>query len=73
MASGKTHDKITFYTIPLVIWLEILIIKDYKLVILNVLIYIFSALMFSGDLDINSIQVNRWGIYNYILLKFFSS
>lgn len=30
MAAGKTHDKITFYTVPLVIWLEMLIVKNYK-------------------------------------------
>ncbi|QUH22161.1 metal-binding protein [Alkaliphilus sp. B6464] len=66
MASGKTHDKITYLTIPLVMFIQIFLVKDFQLVFLNTLIYVFAALMFSGDLDIKSVQVNRWGVFKFI-------
>lgn len=66
MASGKTHDKITYSTGIIVYFILFLILKDIKLALILTISYIFSGLMFSGDLDIESRQQNRWLFLKFI-------
>ncbi|NKF08019.1 metal-binding protein [Clostridium gasigenes] len=69
MASGKTHDKITVIMSPFAAGIFFLInfskSKDIgniiAFTILGVAVYIFGGYMFSGDVDIESVEFNRWG------------
>jgi len=70
LAAGKTHDKVTYMTIPLIVIIQLLIVKEIQLIILNTILYTFAALMFSGDLDIRSVQINRWGILKVICIPY---
>ena len=66
MPSGKIHDKITFSTSPIVALGTYALTNDINLSILSTSTYIFSGLMFSGDLDLNSRQQNRWKFLKFI-------
>ncbi len=70
MAEGKTHDAITLWTCPLLVgglWL-LSGRSDWALLLGSS--YIFSGLMFSGDLDIHSNQYRRWGWLRGIWLPY---
>lgn len=74
MASGKAHDKITIITSPFVAVIFFLInFSNSKEIgntivftIVGVAVYIFGGYMFSGDIDIESIEFNRWGPFKVI-------
>ena len=74
MASGKTHDKITIIMSPLVavtfFSINYLNYKDMGnsivFTFLGVAVYIFGGYMFSGDVDIQSRETNRWGKIKFI-------
>jgi len=69
VASGKTHDAVTLWTLPLVtggVWwwagaAPALVVGG---------CYLFSGLMFSGDLDIHSNQYRRWGWLRWLWLPY---
>lgn len=70
MPSGNVHDKITLYTTPLIgLGMYQIDEKPQNLFIILGL-YIFSSLMFNGDLDIKSKPFNRWGILKLIWLPY---
>lgn len=70
MPSGKTHDKITWYCLPLIIILFLIITQDLFLTLLSASGFIFSGLMFGPDLDIYSVQFKRWYYFRYLWLPY---
>ncbi|WP_017294727.1 metal-binding protein [Geminocystis herdmanii] len=70
MPSGKTHDRITWYSLPLVIILFAIITRQLDLTLLASIGFIFSGLMFGPDLDIYSVQFQRWGVLRFIWLPY---
>lgn len=66
MPSGKVHDKITLITTPIVFVLSNTIINNIGFSIFLTLCYVFSSLMFNGDLDIVSKPYNRWFVLKII-------
>lgn len=60
MPSGKIHDKITLATcLPIGIMAWYFYDLEISLVVFNS--YLFSGLMFNGDLDLDSDVYKRWG------------
>ena len=70
MPCGKTHDKITAYTTPVVGVLSYVITKDIKSTTIITLAYLFASLMFNGDLDIPSRPFNRWWLFKMIWIPY---
>ncbi|WP_218080397.1 metal-binding protein [Anthocerotibacter panamensis] len=70
MAQGKTHDAITLWTSPLVAggiwWLT----GNSGVALIAGGSFLFSGLMFSGDLDIHSNQYRRWGFLRWLWLPY---
>ncbi|WP_448380988.1 metal-binding protein [Gloeomargarita sp.] len=61
MASGAVHDRLILWTAPVVAGLAWHLTGGGHLPLLVTGSYVFSGLMFSGDLDIPSRQWRRWG------------
>lgn len=70
MPSGRTHDRITFWGLPVVVGLGFLLLRRWELALILSLAYLFSGLMFGPDLDIHSVQFKRWGIFRWIWLPY---
>ena len=51
MPSGKTHDRITWYCLPVIIICFLIITQNLGLTFLGSIGFIFSGLMFGPDLD----------------------
>ena len=66
MPSGRTHDRITLWLLPWVVGLSLLITRRAELTLLMAGGFLFSGLMFGPDLDIYSIQYQRWGVLRLI-------
>ncbi|MGB3692971.1 MAG: metal-binding protein [Spirulinaceae cyanobacterium] len=66
MPSGKTHDRITLWSLPWVSGLTLLVTRDPKLTLIVAATFLFSGLMFGPDLDIYSVQYKRWGWLRWI-------
>lgn len=71
MPNGKTHDKITFITTPIIGVLSYYLLNN-NLISTLILIttYIFASIMFNGDLDTNSKPYNRWWIFKIIWIPY---
>ncbi|WGT67007.1 metal-binding protein [cyanobacterium endosymbiont of Epithemia clementina EcSB] len=70
MPSGRTHDRITFWSLPLLVGFTYLFSGNRRLTLLIAGSYLFSGLMFGPDLDIHSIQYKRWGIIRGMWLPY---
>ncbi|BAQ65078.1 metal-binding protein [Geminocystis sp. NIES-3709] len=70
MPSGKTHDRITWYCLPVIIALFLIITRQLDLTLLASFGFIFSGLMFGPDLDIYSVQFQRWRFLKFIWLPY---
>ena len=70
MPNGKTHDKITLITTPIVAIGSYIIFKNYNETIIVTLSFLFASLMFNGDLDTNSSPYNRWFILKMIWIPY---
>lgn len=70
MPNGKTHDKITLIILPIIMIFSYFLIKDIKLISILILSYLFSSLMFNGDLDCNSSAYNRWWLLKLIWIPY---
>ena len=70
MPSGKIHDQITWYCLPVVIASFLIITKSLLLTALGSFGFIFSGLMFGPDLDIYSVQFKRWHFFRFIWLPY---
>lgn len=70
MPSGKTHDTITWWSTPLVTLSGWLLTHDLTAAIVLGVSFAFSGLMFSGDLDLKSVQYKRWGWFRWIWIPY---
>ncbi|MBC7474450.1 MAG: metal-binding protein, partial [Candidatus Sericytochromatia bacterium] len=70
MPSGKTHDSIAWYCFIPFSYLCWYLTNDLEAVFIYTFAYFFSNLMFSGDLDLVSIQSKRWGIFRWIWIPY---
>jgi uncharacterized metal-binding protein len=70
MPNGKTHDRITFVTAPIIGGVSYWITKDVKITSIILSLYLFASLMFNGDLDTNSRPYNRWFIFKMIWIPY---
>ena len=70
MPSGQTHDRITLWTLPCIGGLTYLLTRSAELTLIGSSAFLFSGLMFGPDLDINSRQYQRWGIFRCLWLPY---
>lgn len=70
MPSGQTHDRITMYALPLVTGVTFWQTRSGNLTLLVAGGFIFGGLMFGPDLDIYSVQFQRWGFLRWIWLPY---
>jgi uncharacterized metal-binding protein len=70
MPSGRTHDRITYLSLPVIAGLTYLLTRQGDLTLMVTGGYLFSGLMFGPDLDIYSIQYKRWGILRWLWLPY---
>lgn len=70
MPSGKTHDRITLWSLPFVAGLGFGLTKSGNLTLLLAGGFLFSGLMFGPDLDIHSRQFIRWGWLRWIWIPY---
>jgi len=70
MPSGRTHDQITLWSLPLVAGLTFGHTQSSNLTLLVSGSFLFGGLMFGPDLDIYSCQYQRWGWFKPIWLPY---
>lgn len=70
MPSGRTHDRITIWCLPIVAIGAWGITQDAGLVLAVSGCFLFSGWMFGPDLDIYSQQYRRWGWLRWIWLPY---
>lgn len=70
MPSGRTHDRITLWSLPWVAGLTFVLTRSGNLTLLVVGAYLFSGLMFGPDLDLNSRPYKRWGWLRWIWIPY---
>lgn len=70
MPSGKTHDRITLWSLPVVAGLTFGLTLSASLTLLVAGGFLFGGLMFGPDLDIYSIQYKRWGWLRWIWIPY---
>jgi uncharacterized metal-binding protein len=73
MPSGRTHDSITLWCLPIVAIVTWLMTQDGGLALILAGCFLFSGLMFGPDLDIHSQQYKRWGWLRWIWLPYRAS
>ncbi|PZV26889.1 MAG: metal-binding protein [Snowella sp.] len=73
MPSGRTHDRITLWTVPLVSGIAYFLTQNGKLALILTGGFLFSGLMFGPDLDIYSVQYKRWGWFRWIWIPYRSA
>ncbi len=66
MPSGRTHDRITWWTFPLTLGGTWLLSGRWDVTSAVGASYLFSGLMFGPDLDTRSVQIRRWGLLRWI-------
>ncbi|MBD2358525.1 metal-binding protein [Tolypothrix sp. FACHB-123] len=70
MPSGRTHDSITLYALPLVAGVTFWQTGSSNVTLFVAGGFLFGGLMFGPDLDIYSIQYQRWGFLRWIWLPY---
>lgn len=70
MPSGRTHDSITLWSLPIVATTTFGLTHSGNLTLLVSGGFLFAGLMFGPDLDIYSQQYKRWGILRWIWLPY---
>ncbi|HEY9617857.1 MAG TPA: metal-binding protein [Microcoleaceae cyanobacterium] len=70
MPSGRTHDRITLWSLPLIATITFERTRSGGLTLLVAGGFLFSGLMFGPDLDIHSRQYLRWGWLRWIWLPY---
>ncbi|MBV9385840.1 MAG: metal-binding protein [Chroococcidiopsidaceae cyanobacterium CP_BM_ER_R8_30] len=70
MPSGRTHDRITLWSLPFVTGITFEQTQSSKLTLLVAGAFLFSGLMFGPDLDLYSVQYKRWGWMRWIWLPY---
>lgn len=70
MPSGRTHDRITLWSLPAVVATVLLATHNSTLTLVTAGGYLFGGLMFGPDLDIHSVQFKRWGWLRWIWIPY---
>ncbi len=70
MPLGSTHDRITLWTLPVVTLSAGILSGEPGVALATGSAYLFSGLMFSGDLDTRSRQYQRWTVLGWIWLPY---
>ncbi|MFH7028800.1 MAG: metal-binding protein [Heteroscytonema crispum UTEX LB 1556] len=70
MPSGRTHDRITLWALPIVTVLSFWQTRSGNLTLLVAGGFLLGGLMFGPDLDIYSRQYQRWGWFRFIWLPY---
>lgn len=70
MPSGRTHDSITLWSLPLVAGFTYERTQSSSFTLIMAGGYLFSGLMFGPDLDVYSRQYLRWGALRWIWLPY---
>lgn len=70
MPSGRTHDSITLWSLPIVAGLTFERTRNPGLTLIVSGGFLFSGLMFGPDLDTYSHQYKRWGLLRWIWLPY---
>lgn len=61
MPSGKNHDRITLWLLPVILAGTFMITLDIPLTVLVSINFLLGGFMLGPDLDIQSVQYRRWG------------
>jgi uncharacterized metal-binding protein len=71
MPNGRTHDKISLITTP-IIGTTCFYISNYdiKTTMIILISHMFASFMFNGDLDMNSKPYNRWWLFKMIWIPY---
>lgn len=70
MPSGRTHDRITLWILPLVVGPTAWFTRSALLTVIIAVAYLIGGFMLGPDLDIRSVQYNRWGPIRWIWLPY---
>ncbi|MBD2256278.1 metal-binding protein [Pseudanabaena sp. FACHB-2040] len=70
MPSGRTHDRITLWSLPLVVLAAFRITLDGWLTAIVCCGFLLGGWVFGPDLDIHSVQYKRWGWLRWIWLPY---
>lgn len=70
MPSGRTHDRITLWSLPAVAALTFLLSQSSRITLIVSGGFLFSGLMFGPDLDIRSRQFQRWGWLRWLWVPY---
>lgn len=70
MPSGKTHDRITLWSLPLITGVTFAQTHNSNLTLIVSGAFLFSGLMFGPDLDLYSLQYKRWGYLRWIWIPY---
>ncbi|QFZ91100.2 metal-binding protein [Synechococcus elongatus] len=70
MPSGRTHDRLTLWFLPVVAAGSWLISRQSDVSLVLSGSYLFAGLMFGPDLDVRSRQSQRWGPLRWIWLPY---
>ena len=66
MPSGKSHDRITLWLLPVVLAATFVFTVDMPLTVMVGISFLLGGLMMGPDLDIQSVQYRRWGPVRWI-------
>lgn len=70
MPSGRTHDRITLWSLPVVAGATFERTRSSQLTLLVSAGYLFGGLMLGPDLDIYSVHYKRWGWLRWIWIPY---
>lgn len=70
MSSGRTHDRITLWSLPGVTAIAFGLTHSSNLTLIVSGAFLFSGLMFGPDLDIHSVQYKRWGSLRWLWIPY---
>jgi uncharacterized metal-binding protein len=70
MPSGRTHDRITLWTLPIAGGLTLLTTRSSTLTLVVCAGFLFGGLMLGPDLDVHSVHFKRWGWFRWIWLPY---
>jgi uncharacterized metal-binding protein len=70
MPSGRTHDRITIWGLPVIVGATYWQTRDSNMTLLIAGGFMLGGLMFGPDLDIYSVQYQRWGWFKWIWLPY---
>lgn len=70
MPSGRTHDRITLWGLPLLAGITFSLTQSGNLTLIISGAFLFSGLMFGPDLDLHSRPYKRWGPVRWIWIPY---